>query len=191
MTTTAPKKNAPDAKTAEANQTQQQNNDAGNQGGGEQGANSTDTERKEETKSPEEIAEANPKIFGNEASKPGDVKTARDRQPDAMMTADQRHAVENKGKPLNKAAKTEDGQIELGDRVMLHTATPIGGQTINPAFVIGFTDQGLPNLRLELLDGAMSRPMEFGGVPQNTAREERGPFWTWPHGKRGAKASTK
>lgn len=187
MTTTAPKKNAPEAKTAEATTSQQQNNDAGNQGGGEQGANSTSTE----TKSPEELAEANPKIFGNEKSKPGDVKTARDRQPDGAMTADQRHAVENKGKPLNKPAKTEDGQIELGDRVMLHTATPIGGQTVNPAFVIGFNDRGQANLRLELTDGGRSRAQEFGGVPQNEAQEERGPFWTWPNGKRGAKAPTK
>lgn len=132
-----------------------------------------------------DVVEKNPKVFGAaEGDKSGKPqrKSPLERQPGFdQMTADQRHAVEHKGAPLNKAAKTEGDQLELGDRVMLVTATPIGGQTVNPAFVIGFNSEtGLPNLRLELIDGAASRPQEFGGVPQNEPREERGPCWKWP-----------
>ena len=124
----------------------------------------------------------NPKVFGNAEAKGNDRKTPLERQPAfSQLTADQQHAVKHGGKPLNKPAKTEGRKIELGDRVLLHTANPIGGQTTNAAFVIGFNpNNGQPNLRLELADGARSRPLEFGGVPQNKAQEERGPFWTWP-----------
>lgn len=129
-----------------------------------------------------DVVEKNPKVFGNAEGKAGDRKLPLERQTGFdQMTADQRHAVENGGKPLNKAAKTEGDQIELGDRVILHTATPIGGQLDHEAHVIGFnSDTGLPNLRLALSDGAAARRQEFGGVPQNEPREERGPYWKWP-----------
>lgn len=129
-----------------------------------------------------DVVKDNPDVFGKAEGEAGDRKTPLERQTGfAQMTADQRHAVENGGKPMNEPAKTEGEQIELGDRVMLVTATPIGGQTVNPAHVIGFnSDTGLPNLRLELIDGGAQRPQEFGGVPQNEAREERGPYWKWP-----------
>lgn len=129
-----------------------------------------------------DVVEENPKIFGAAEGAAGDRKTPLERQTGfATLTADQQHAVDNGGKPLNKAAKTEGQQIELGDRVMLVTATPIGGQTINPAHVIGFNpNTGLPNLRLELTDGGRSGNLEYGGVPQNAAQEERGNYWKWP-----------
>ena len=138
--------------------------------------------RAEQGKSTADIVEDNPKVFGEEEGKAGDKKLPLERQANfANITADQQHAVENKGKPLNKAAKTEGRQIELGDRVMITTATPIGGQTVNEAHVIGFNaTSGNPNLRLALSDGGRSRATEFGNVPQNAAHEERGPFWQFP-----------
>jgi len=138
--------------------------------------------RAEQGKSTSELVEENPKIFGEAEAKSGtDRKTPLERQTNfATLTADQRNAAENKGKPLHKPAKTEGQQIELGDRVIVTTATPIGGQTDNAFHVIGFNPQGLPNLRMELLDGGMGRPIEFGGVPQGAPREERGPYWRWP-----------
>jgi hypothetical protein len=129
-----------------------------------------------------EVVEKNPKVFGNAEGKPGDTKTPLERQTGFdQMTADQRHAVENKGKPLNKPMKTEGRQIELGDRVILHTPNPIGGQLDNAAHVIGFnSDTGRPNLRLELLDGGAARPVEFGGVAQNQGDNPADPYWRWP-----------
>lgn len=139
-------------------------------------------DRAEQGKSTADVVEENPKVFGEAEAKGDDKKLPLERQTDfANITADQQHAVENKGKPLNKAAKTEGRQIELGDRVMITTATPIGGQTVNEAHVIGFNaTSGNPNLRLALSDGGRSRATEFGNVPQNAAQEERGPFWQFP-----------
>ncbi len=162
MTTAAP---TPEAAQAEA---EKQN---------DQAAKTAETQA-----SAADVVEKNPKVFGEAEGKASDRKTPLERQTGfAALTADQQHAVENKGKPLNKAAKTEGGQIELGDRVMLHTATPYGGQTVNPAHVIGFNaNTGNPNLRMELVDGGRALPQEFGNVPQNAAQEERGNFWRWP-----------
>lgn len=132
-----------------------------------------------------DVVEKNPKVFGTaEGDKSGkpQQKTPLERQTGFdRMTADQQHAVENKGAPLNKPAKTEGRQIELGDRVILHTPNPIGGQLDNPAFVIGFnSDTGRPNLRLELTDGAAARPVEFGGVAQNQGDNPTDPYWRFP-----------
>lgn len=129
-----------------------------------------------------DVVEKNPKVFGEAQGKPGDRKTPLERQTGFdRLTADQQHAVENGGKPLNKPMKTEGRQIELGDRVILHTPNPIGGQLDNAAHVIGFnSDTGRPNLRLELLDGGAARPVEFGGVAQNQGDNPSDPFWRWP-----------
>lgn len=140
-------------------------------------------ENKAEQQAPiADIVGDDPEVFGGSEGKANDRKTPLERQTGfATLTADQQHAVDNGGEPRNKAAKTEGQQIELGDRVMLVTATPIGGQTVNPAHVIGFNpNTGLPNLRLELTDGARSGNLEYGGVPQNAAQEERGNYWKWP-----------
>lgn len=140
-----------------------------------------------------QVVEENPKVFGAAEAKGGkDRKTPLERQTNfSTLTADQQHAAENRGKPLHKPAKSEGKQIELGDRVIVTTATPIGGQTDNAFHVIGFNPQGLPNLRMELLDGGRSRPIEFGGVPQGAPNEERGPFWRWPEEFAPKKASDK
>ncbi len=129
-----------------------------------------------------DVVEENPDVFGKAEGKAGDRKTPLERQTGFdRMTADQQHAVENGGKPLNKAMKSEGKQIELGDRVILHTPNPIGGQLDNPAHVIGFNpDNGRPNLRLELTDGGAARPVEFGGVAQNAGDTVNDPYWRWP-----------
>lgn len=131
-----------------------------------------------------ELIKDNPKVFGEDEGVAGEAeeKTPRERQMQGNigLTADEEHAARNNGETLNEAAKTEGRQIAIHDRVILTTATPIGGQTDNPAYVIGFNPiNGLPNLRLENIDGSMGRPQEFGGVPQGAAKEERGPFWRY------------
>lgn len=173
-----------DSKTQEraATQRSQTQADGGSQNAAADEATKQAAKTAENNAAASDVVEKNPKVFGNAEGKPGDKKTPLERQTGFdRMTADQRHAVENGGKPLNKAMKTEGRQIELGDRVMLHTPNPIGGQLDTPAFVIGFnSENGRPNLRLELTDGAASRPVEFGAVPQNQADDERSPFWRWP-----------
>lgn len=149
------------------------------------GSTTRANDTKADTPTPSELVAKHPEVFGEETASgtkaTDDRKTPQDRQVEtANLTVDQRAAATD-GKPKNEPAKTEGQQIEMGDRVMLHTATPIGGQTVNPAHVIGFNAiTGRPNLRVEHLDGAVGRPLEFGGVPQDEAQEERGPFWTWP-----------
>ncbi len=176
-------------KPKDDNEPQRQANDAhlSNAGQNEPGAEQRKADeaaagRAEQTQSTSELVEKNPKVFGEAEAKSGtDRKTPLERQTNfATLTADQQHAAENNGKPLHKAAKTEGKQIEMGDRVIVTTATPIGGQTDNAFHVIGFNPQGLPNLRMELLDGGRQRPIELGGVPQGAPREERGPYWRWP-----------
>jgi hypothetical protein len=141
-------------------------------------------DHEENTPSASELIKDHPEIFGKEEGEPGKAedKTPQERQLSGNigLTADQKHAAMNDGTPLNKAAKVEGKEIALGDRVILTTATPIGGQTDNAAHVIGFNPiNGLPNLRLEHLDGGQGRPQEFGGVPYGAPNEERGPFFRW------------
>ncbi len=130
----------------------------------------------EDTPTAAELIEKKPEVFGGDNL---------DRQFEtSSVTADQRAMVET-GKPANKPAKIEGSkQPKVGDRVMLTTATPIGGQTDNPGLIIGFTSTtGNANIRLENLDGARGRggaDAEYGGVPYGKAQEERGNFWRWP-----------
>lgn len=138
----------------------------------------------ERTPSATELIEDHPEIFGEKEGEAGKAerKTPQERQLSGNigLTADQKHAALNDGKPLNKAAEFEGRTPELGDRVILTTATPIGGSTDNPAHVIGYNPiNGNPNLRLEYLDGGRGRPLEFGGVPYGAASEERGPYFRW------------
>lgn len=140
----------------------------------------------ENTPPASDLIKDNPKIFGEAEGVAGKAedKTPQERQlaGNIGLTADQQHAAMNDGTPLNKPANIADAprQPDLGDRVILTTATPIGGQTDNPCHIIGFASiTGLPNLRLELIDGSQGRPQEFGGVPYGKASEERGPFWRY------------
>lgn len=97
------------------------------------------------------------------------------------LTADQQ-AVANGDDPVHKPAEVEGGTPAVGDRVILTTATPIGGQTDNPGLIIGFSPTGNANIRLENLDGARGRAsaQEYGNVPYGVAQEERGNFWRRP-----------
>lgn len=110
----------------------------------------------------------------------------------AMLTADQQ-AVANGDDPVHEPAEIEgDRQPKIGDRVMYHSANPIGGQTINPGLIIGFAPSGNANIRLEFIDGSRANPAgnEFGGVPFGTAQEERGAFWDYPE-EQGDEPSSK
>jgi hypothetical protein len=94
-----------------------------------------------------------------------------------LLTSDQQ-AVAKGDEPVHKPAENAP---DVGARVILTTASPIGGQTDNPAIVIGYApNSGNPNLRLENLDGGRGRPLEFGNVPYGEASEERGPFYRLP-----------
>lgn len=100
----------------------------------------------------------------------------------SMLTADQ-EAVARGDDPVHKPTKVDgDREPKIGERILLHTATPIGGQTVNPAIIIGFTPRGLVNARLEFLDGGRANPagQEYGGLPYGAAQEERGSFWSYP-----------
>lgn len=129
----------------------------------------------QDTPTAAELIEKKPEVFGGDNL---------DRQFETSnVTADQRSMVET-GKPANKPAKIEGSkQPKVGDRVMLTTSTPIGGQTTNPALVIGFSPvTGNANLRLENLDGGRGRGgavAEYGNIPYGAAQEERGSFWNY------------
>lgn len=100
----------------------------------------------------------------------------------AKLTADQQ-AVANGEEPVHKPTELEGGRVPaVGERVMLVTATPIGGQTTNASIIIGFSPTGNANLRLEFLDGGRANPagQEYGNVPYKAAQEERGSYWLYP-----------
>jgi hypothetical protein len=129
----------------------------------------------EDTPTASELIEKKPEVFGENLEHQFDTST---------VTADQRAMVED-GKPKNEPAKVADGrEPKVGERVILTTATPIGGQTDNGATIIGFNPiNGNANLRLEFTDGGRARGganAEYGGVPYGAAQEERGSFWRYP-----------
>lgn len=127
----------------------------------------------EDTKTASELIEEKPEVFG--ADRGNQFETSN-------VTADQRAMVED-GKPVHEPAKVDGDRVPaVGERVILTTATPIGGQTDNAGTIIGFTPQGKANIRLEFLDGGRANPVgnEFGGVPYGKADEERGSFWQYP-----------
>ncbi len=139
----------------------------------------------EETPSPTELIRDNPDIFGEETTTEEDSTnedvTPQDRRPETNGLTSDEIAAATDGEPNNEPAKTTGKQIAIGSRVMLTTANPIGGQTTNPAFVVGFNAvNGKANLRLELTDGGRAKAVDFGGVPQDKADEERGAYWEWP-----------
>lgn len=128
-----------------------------------------------------------PKDAAKSGSEPRKVPDARS-HPNAVPTRDEQHAKDHGGKPATKPAKTEGRQIELGDRVKLHTHNPIEQSNENLAYVIGFNAKtGYPNLRVEATTPALMTPREFGNVPQNKADDPTGPYWTWPDGAGAAK----
>jgi len=136
----------------------------------------------ERTPTATELASANPEVFGEPTSTEEDSTNEeivpQDRRPEtSFVTSDERNAAEN-GEPLHEPA---DKGAKIGQRVMLHTANPIGGQTVNPGFIVGFNAvNGKAAIRLELTDGARAKPVDFGGVPKDAADEERGAFYTLP-----------
>lgn len=119
------------------------------------------------------IADDKNKVFGDNPER---------QFQNAKLTSDQM-AVANGDDPVHKPAEIEGGRVPaIGERVILTTATPIGGQTDNAGLIIGFTGEGKANIRLEFLDGGRANPVgnEFGGVPYGKADEERGEFWRYP-----------
>jgi len=144
---------------------------------------STDVGNQEErTPTATELAADHPEIFGEETTTEEDSTNEeivpQDRRPEtAFATTDEVHAAQE-GEPLNEPA---DKDAKIGQRVMITTANPIGGQTTNPGFIVGFNAvNGKANIRLELTDGGRARPIDFGGVPKDAADEERGAFYTLP-----------
>jgi hypothetical protein len=100
------------------------------------------------------------------------------------LTIDEEHAAKHGGKPFHKPAKTVGRQLELHDRVKIHTPNPIDGHPESFGYVIGFNERtGNPNIRIEALTPALATvPRDFGNVPQNKPEEPNGAYWVFPDG---------
>ena len=138
----------------------------------------------ERTPTATELARDMPEVFGAEKGSENaldDKLTPLDRQIDTgLLTTDEKAAAGIAGIEGNPPTKDKDGNdIPIHTRVMVHTPNPIGGQLVNPGYVIGYGPNGI-NVRLELTDGSQARPLEFGGLKQDAGEHLADVYFTMP-----------